>query len=238
MNGEMIVEALSYIDDRYIAECSNISPLFFRRKVLIGLIAAAVCASLVFSVAVVFWVSKDSIVYPPYTEDIHINIYKEISWKESSIQMSRTGFISPVNDSIKMKDITREDLRHLFKCESFDLLCDAVYSKFEVALTENEEIHTVRLMWQFEDGMVNVIIDPKKVPQFITGEFETVGDYGICAVLTDVQSIIEYDVVLKSGEMGIWVFASEECKDELDYVINYIVNSKVSIENFKTTVFE
>ena len=87
MNGEMIVEALSYIDDRYIVECSNISSLFYRRKVIIGFIAAAVCASLVFSVTVVFWVSKDSIVYPPYTEDVHIDIYKEISWKESSIQM-------------------------------------------------------------------------------------------------------------------------------------------------------
>ncbi len=229
MTKYVLAEAISQISDRHILEAAFYSKNRLNRG-LVKWIAA--CLTLIICItAIVSVLSKTDDFQHPIAEYYNIPSLDEISVGKN---LSRSGVLTPINSNCKEESMTNKDLRRFFQCSDYDLFKDET-SNYTMILNPDKTVHTIRMSWHFDDGYICAIFDPSTYPKFL---FASNSNSKICVNNYElvIQKTLTYnsntilDIGIKNENMGIWVFGSTECKEELELVINFILNSSISFD--------
>lgn len=162
-----------------------------------------------------------------YLHDLPINI------DQGSV--SRSGTISPLPQGTYEDELSMSEVKRIFHTDE-DLSFDATSYKLKLIRTASGDIHTIDLFWQFEDGIVRILIDPNNYPSYLFSEENNVikiDEYLISVRRfgSDAQNesaII--DVGIKSyNDMGVLISGSECYEDLIEKWLNIILNQDMDL---------
>lgn len=201
-----------------------------KKRVRIIILVGFICA---LSLCVFFLFMNQSKSYY-YLNDFPINI------EQGSV--SRSGTISPLPQGTYEDELSMNEVKRIFHIDE-DLSFDATSYKFKLIKTASEDIHTIDLFWQFEDGIVRILIAPNNYPSYLFSEENnvTIIDKYIISVRrsgSDVQSesaII--DVGIKSyNDMGVLISGSEHYADLIEKWFNIILSQGIDLDSFEQLI--
>lgn len=172
--------------------------------------------------------------YSVYQESMNYTI-DDLTWNTMSGAFSRTSYITPVNLNCEEKRIQTDDLNSIFQIADYKnfLSEDSEHH----AIFENDELHSIKSVWRFPNGIVFIIIDPNNRPDFLLAdesEKQVINGYTIAARKSNMNAATyEIDLGLEKNGIGIWIFGNSECKEQIDKLYNLVLNSKMDLSRFE-----
>lgn len=246
MSNEVLLDAISQLDDKHLetfflySTKQNASNKKRKKGVIKWISAVAACIAFVM---ILSHTAKFEELFPHHTETAEtyylINLTSMKIYGETA---SRPSVISPYPSANKCfeRELTPDVLSKLFQTSDFDkagIETDNLSGR--ILYHSTGEVHTVNIQWSYDDGSVYVIIDPIAYPRNILDKHEStseingylVGMVEYYPIGNDSTICNAIDVGMKKGSMGILLSELGDCKDQLDKIYNFILNSEIDIKS-------
>ncbi len=168
-----------------------------------------------------------------YPEDLQrtkeVANISQLSFSSSNGLPSRTSTISPLTDDCKEHKLDKKAADAYVGFDTKGTL-NPTSTVFKIIKKANGAIHTVRLIWYFNDKQITAIIDPNSFPDFLFEEQEaisTVNGYEVgVKKYIENSDLGEIDIGIKKGTKGIWLYSNAEKSEELNEIFNLFLSSK------------
>ena len=225
MNSEVLTEAIGNISDRFIDEYSNFAGVARRHLSIKKFFLAAACLGVALSVVIASFLWQNT----KKTETPWCSLSDVEGVVLENTFVSRFGHFALVTDDCWESPISEKELRKLLGKEGVEFLADETISTYYTVLRKGDgSVHTVRLMYQFENRNITVILDPSNA-HFFQNDDAVVSFNGHELVV--IRTMSEIDVVVKKGQSGIWIIGNKEEEKLIEKVLNFLLNTELDFDS-------
>lgn len=166
--------------------------------------------------------------YPKYENNSSFSL-NDIVWNVKDKKTSRTSYITPFTASCREKVVNKNELATLIKYSNYSELLS---NEFEHSVVyDGTALHSIRSVWQLEDGVVTMLIDPNNSPDFLFDNqsiVETIDEYDVVAQKSNFNNdIYEIDIGIKKSGVGVWIFGGSKNAVQIEKLVNFILDTDI-----------
>lgn len=171
--------------------------------------------------------------YPKYENNSAFSL-NDLEWNVKDEKTSRTSYITPFTASCKEKVMDKNELSTFFKYSNYS---DFLSDNFEHSVVyDGKELHSIRSVWQLEDGVITMLVDPNNSPDFLFDKqsvVETIDGYSVVAQKSNFNhDTYEIDIGIKKAGVSVWIFGSSKNEIQIEKLVNLILNTDIEHISF------